>query len=259
MKERSLYITLLLFAQLILSIAVAILPGEVYRRAAMLLVMLLPLLLFRTPPEGTKRLRILPEAGTLPLLLLLPAFILAICLTSLGWGALADLLGITLRGAEPIRPLALAILLDAAVPAIGEECFARGAILSVLRPHGRRTAVIGSAIVFALMHASLAQIPYAFLAGLLLGMLYELSGGLLLPILFHFGSNLFSLLLLFGAPPLPFLIGLGAAALLGILLLLRLRPRPIPEAPATEVGGIRALLLSPLLLWIGAIIFIMLL
>ena len=259
MKERSLYITVLLFAQLILSVSVAAIPGEELRRASMLVVMLLPILLFRTPPEGTKRLRILPEKGALPLLLLLPAFTLVICLTSLGWGALANLLGITVKGAEPIKPLTMAILLDAAVPAIGEECFVRGAIFSVLRPHGRRTAVIGSAIVFSLMHASLAQIPYAFLAGILLGMLYEVSGGLLLPILFHFFSNLLSLFLLFGARPLPLLLGVGAATVLGILLLFRLRPRPIPEAPATDVGDLRAFLLSPILLWIGAIVFIMLL
>ena len=259
MRERSLFITILLFAQLTLSLAVGFLPSEPLRHAAMLGVMGLPLLLLSHAPKGTPQMRLLPSRRALPLLLLLPAFILTVAAISIGWGALADALGITLRGAEPIKPLPLAILLDAAVPAIGEELFARGAIFSVLRPHGRRTAVIGSAILFALMHASPLQLPYAFFAGLLLGMLYEISGGLILPMLFHFCSNLFSLLLLFGAPPLPLFITLSAAAVIGVLvLLLWLRPT-FPKDTEKEVGGVRELLLSPLLLWIAVIVLFMLL
>ena len=105
----------------------------------------------------------------------------------------------------------------------------------------------------------MAQIPYALLAGVLLGMLYEISGGLLMPILFHFCSNLFSLLLMFGAPPAPLFIALAAAAVIGIAVLLPLARRlPISEEGAAEKGDIRALLLSPLLLWIGSILFFML-
>lgn len=259
MKERSLFITILLFAQLMLSLAVGLLPGEPLRHAAMLGVMGLPLLLLCRAPKGTQRLCLLPRKGTLPLLFLLPAFILTVAAVSISWGALAEVLGITLRSAEPVQPLALAILLDAAVPAIGEELFARGAVFSVLRPHGRRTAVIGSAILFALMHASLSQLPYAFLAGLFLGMLYEASGGLLLPMLFHFCSNLFSLFLLFDAPPLPLFLSLSAAAVIGIVfLLLWVRPTPLCRDTAHEEGGLRVLFLSPLLLWIGAILLFML-
>ena len=259
MKERALFLTILLFAQLTLSLAVGFLPSDPLRHAAMLGVMLLPLFLWKRAPRGTKRLRFIPKKAALPLLFLLPAFILLVAAVSVGWGKLAALVGITLRGADPVKPLWLAILLDAAVPAIGEEIFARGAVFSVLRPHGRRTAVFGSAIVFALMHASMAQIPYALLAGVLLGMLYEISGGLLMPILFHFCSNLFSLLLMFGAPPAPLFIALAAAAVIGIAVLLwRARRLPIPEEGATEAGGIGSLILSPLLLWIGAILFFML-
>ena len=256
MKQRAYFLTTLLFFQLALSVFVGLLPNEPLRRLAMLGVMLLPLSLLSRAPKPIPHPPLRPAKGAVPLLLLLPAFVLAVAALSIGWGKLAALVGITLRGAEPVRPLALAILLDAAVPAVGEELFARGAVLGILRPHGRRTAVFGSALIFALMHASLAQIPYAFLAGLLLGMLREVSGGLLLPILFHFTTNLFSLLLLFGAPPLPLFIGLAACAALGLLLLLRIRPRLIPEVAATASGGIRELLLSPLLLWIAVILAI---
>lgn len=258
MEERSLFLSILLFAQLGLSISVGLLSNEALRHAAMLLVMLLPLLLLRRAPRGTPRLAFLPKRSALPLLLLLPAFILTVAVISIGWGKLLGLLGITQDSASPVKPLALAILLDAAVPAIGEEMFARGAVFSVLRPHGRRTALIGSALIFSLMHVSLFQLPYAFLAGLLLGLLYELSGGLLLPMLFHFCSNLFSLLLLFGAPPTPMFITLAVFAACGITaLFVWRRPAPLGKDTAHEAGGIRELLLSPLLLWIAAILLLM--
>ena len=259
MKERALFLTILLFFQLTLSLTVGLLPSEPLRHAAMLGVMLLPLLLWKRAPKGTKRLRFIPPKNALPLLLLLPAFILLVASVSIGWGKLAALIGIPLHGAEPVKPLSLAILLDAAVPAIGEEIFARGAVYSVLRPHGRRTAAFGSALIFALMHASLAQLPYALLAGLLLAMLYEASGGLLMPIVVHFCSNLFSLLLLFGAPPLPLLIALAVLAVIGAtVLILWARPASLPTEGEIEGDNIGALILSPLLLWIGAILFFML-
>ena len=259
MKARAHFLTVLLFAQLLLSIAAGLLPYEWHRHAAMLGVMLLPLLLLRRAPRGAPRLRLRPRRSATPLLLLLPAFILFVAATSIGWGWILSLFGRVPSVAEPISPFVLAILLDAAIPAIGEELFARGAVFSVLRPHGRRCAVIGSALIFALMHVNLLQLPYAFIAGLLLGMLYEASGGLLLPILFHFCSNLFSLLLMFGAPAAPLFSGLAIAAVIGAILLAWLRPAPLDADTAGEPGGLRELLLSPLLLWIGIILLLMLL
>ena len=260
MKERSLFLSILLFAQLMLSITVGLLPGEALRHAAMLGTMLLPCLFFPNAPKDTPPLRFVPRRGALPLLLLLPAFVLAVAALSIGWGELAALFGFALKGGDPVEPLLLAIALDAAVPAIGEEILMRGVVFSVLRPHGRRTAVLGSAILFALMHASLAQIPYAALAGILLGMLYELSGSLLFPMLFHFCSNLFSLLLMFGVPPLPLFGGLAAAALVCLaILFLAARPKLPATSDAAEAGGLYALFVSPLLLWIGAILFFILL
>ena len=260
MKERSLFLSVLLFAQLTLSITVGFLPGEEVRHAAMLGTMLLPCLLLYRAPKGTHPLRFIPYRGALPLLLLLPAFILAVAAISIGWGELAALFGFTPKGGDPVEPLALAIVLDAAVPAIGEEILMRGVVFSVLRPHGRSTAVIGSALLFALMHASLAQLPYAAIAGILLGMLYELSGSLLFPILFHFCSNLLSLLLMFGAPLLPLFCGLAAAAFVGLaILLLAVRPKLRSNRAEGEAGGLCELFLSPLLFWVCAILFFMLL
>lgn len=52
-----------------------------------------------------------------------------------------------------------------------EELLFRGFLLRILRPYGKRFAIFGSALVFGLFHGNLLQLPYAFLAGLILGYL----------------------------------------------------------------------------------------
>jgi len=54
---------------------------------------------------------------------------------------------------------------------IVEELLFRGYILRTLRPYGRRFAIIGSALLFGLSHGNLLQLPYACIAGLVLGYL----------------------------------------------------------------------------------------
>ncbi len=64
----------------------------------------------------------------------------------------------------------VSMLLYAAVLApVSEEILFRGLILRSLRPCGKRFAIFGSALLFALFHGNLLQAPYAFLAGLVLG------------------------------------------------------------------------------------------
>lgn len=45
----------------------------------------------------------------------------------------------------------------------------RGYFLRLLRPYGTWFAVIVTAILFALMHGNILQIPFAFLVGLACG------------------------------------------------------------------------------------------
>ncbi len=52
---------------------------------------------------------------------------------------------------------------------ISEEILFRGYVLRSLRPYGKRFAIFGSAFLFAIFHGNLLQVPYAFLAGLVLG------------------------------------------------------------------------------------------
>ncbi len=52
---------------------------------------------------------------------------------------------------------------------ISEEILFRGYVLRSLRPYGKRFAIFGSGFLFAIFHGNLLQVPYAFLAGLVLG------------------------------------------------------------------------------------------
>lgn len=262
MRERMLFITVLLFAELALAVTSGALPSGWPGRLGMAAALLLPLLFLKHAPAGTTPLRFaFGERRKLSVLWLLPLFILVTALTSLAFGEICRLIGIPLRESAPLASLPLAILLDAALPALCEELFCRGALFSVLRPMGRRTAVFGSALLFSLMHLNLAQLPYAFVAGVLLALLYEWSGSLLLPMLFHLGNNLVSLSLFFGFPGEYFFPSLLLASLLGLLLFLRVAcklPRLSREGWG-EPFPLRGFFLSPLLLWLSIALCITLL
>lgn len=69
-----------------------------------------------------------------------------------------------------------------------EEVFFRGAVMRSFQNFGRRFAIIGAAVLFALMHGNLVQIPFAFLAGLILGYA-AMEYGIWWSILLHFFNN----------------------------------------------------------------------
>lgn len=109
-----------------------------------------------------------------------------------------------------------------------EELFARGWVLQVLeRGRGTRAGVIGSAIVFALLHAfnpgfGLTALLGLFLAGLLFAQAYLATRQLWLPMALHLSWN-FSEGPLFGFP----VSGLPAEGLLSIT----------PTGPEVMTGG----------------------
>lgn len=262
MRTRTLFVTILLFFELSLSLTAGLLPGEIPRRIGMAVALSLPLLFLRRAPEGTPPLSLLPPSRrTLPYLLLFPSFVLLNALVSLGTAALLRLLGLPAEGATPLTSLPLMLLFDAFIPAVLEELFFRGAVFSALRPMGRWAAVLGSGLLFALMHANLAQLPYALMSGILLALLLEATGSLLFPIVFHIANNLLSLCLLCGFQVEAFFLTLGGAALLTlppfVLLAKGGLVRPLGSAPKRPF--VRELFLSPLLLWIAVILSITLL
>lgn len=70
-----------------------------------------------------------------------------------------------------------------------EEFVFRKTIIDRILPYGEKTAVVLSALAFALFHQNLYQFFYGFGLGLLLGYLYVRSGKLWLPAALHMGIN----------------------------------------------------------------------
>ena len=74
---------------------------------------------------------------------------------------------------------------------IAEEVVFRGAILRSLLKGSMRpwTAIALSALLFALIHGNPAQMPHAFLCGLLLGWMFWRTGSIVPGVMFHWANN----------------------------------------------------------------------
>jgi membrane protease YdiL (CAAX protease family) len=76
---------------------------------------------------------------------------------------------------------------------LAEEVIFRGAVLGTMLEHWegnkRWTAITISALLFALAHMNPAQMPHAFLLGLLIGWLYERSRSLIPCVVLHCANN----------------------------------------------------------------------
>lgn len=90
--------------------------------------------------------------------------------------------------------LALMLLELVVVPAFVEELLFRGVILSNLLPFGKGTAVLGSAVLFGLMHQNAEQLLYATAAGAVLGWIFVKTRSIWPCVLMHFVNNLHSVL-----------------------------------------------------------------
>ncbi len=89
---------------------------------------------------------------------------------------------------------AVSLISVALVPAISEEMFFRGLILSKLKPFGDGFAIFASSLLFALMHGNFVQIPFTLFVGLTLGYVTVYSGSMLPAMLIHFSNNAYSVL-----------------------------------------------------------------
>ena len=84
----------------------------------------------------------------------------------------------------------------AVLPAICEELIYRGFLLRGVSEFGKVGAVVVSSFAFGMMHATLQQIPFAFLIGLFLGYITLRFKSIVLPIILHFINNFISCLVL---------------------------------------------------------------
>lgn len=83
------------------------------------------------------------------------------------------------------------ILAIAVVGPIVEELVFREGIIRYLVRHGehRKYAVLFSAVMFGLIHFNPAQVPFAIIMGIILGIIYVKSGSILLTSLIHILNN----------------------------------------------------------------------
>lgn len=88
------------------------------------------------------------------------------------------------------------VLAIAFVAPVVEELVFREGILGYLRRHevGTWTAIIGSSLAFALLHFNPAQIPFAFVMGIMLGYIYVKTSSIIITSLIHIINNLLAVL-----------------------------------------------------------------
>jgi membrane protease YdiL (CAAX protease family) len=86
------------------------------------------------------------------------------------------------------------IILHALVPAVFEEALFRYIPIAMLSHISKRDCIWISALLFALVHCNLFQIPYAFVAGIVLVSVDIAFNSLIPSVLIHFLNNLFSIL-----------------------------------------------------------------
>ena len=100
---------------------------------------------------------------------------------------------------------------------LAEEVIFRGAVLRTMLEHWegskRWTAIIISALLFGLAHMNPAQIPHAFLMGVLLGWIYERSRSLIPCVVLHCANNTIAYLMTaaYPAPDITLLDILGGS------------------------------------------------
>lgn len=93
---------------------------------------------------------------------------------------------------ETPHAIILSFVTMAIIPAFVEEFLFRGLVQSNLRPYGSGVAIVGSAVLFGLMHQNIQQVFYATVAGLVLGYIYEVTDSIWCGILLHLLNNGFS-------------------------------------------------------------------
>ena len=83
----------------------------------------------------------------------------------------------------------LQLFLTALLPAICEEFMHRGIVLQGIKHMGFKKAILISSILFALLHLNIQQVSFAFVVGLILGLVAVVSKNIYPAIIIHFVHN----------------------------------------------------------------------
>lgn len=123
------------------------------------------------------------------------------------------------NGVEGIERITFPLLLSALLPAVLEELLFRYVPLSILEKRSPVYAISVSAVLFALVHLNLFQLPYALFAGAAFALLDLAAGSIWPSLIIHLVNNTASLIWMRCAAdsPSPFLITLGACTVLSLV------------------------------------------
>jgi uncharacterized protein len=150
-------------------------------------------------PRGLAGVRLLPERGLwrsvgLGLLLAVPAWIGAqliglVAVLLLQLVGLEPDVGVAERALANADPVIIVIAVVLVAP-VAEELFFRGVVYNAwLREHGPRAALVGSSVLFALIHGSLFLFLPIVALGAALAVVYRRTGSLPAAIALHAGFN----------------------------------------------------------------------
>ena len=93
---------------------------------------------------------------------------------------------------EGVFGFILSMLAVAVTPALVEEFATRGMTLSAAKQYGEDFGILVSALLFALMHGNLVQIPFAFIMGIVIGFAVIKTGSVVTGMAIHFLNNAIS-------------------------------------------------------------------
>ncbi|MBQ9784695.1 MAG: CPBP family intramembrane metalloprotease [Clostridia bacterium] len=105
-----------------------------------------------------------------------------------------DLTGASVVSMEPYE-IVLQFIVICIVPGFCEEFLFRGAILTNCLPFGRTNAIIISSLLFAVMHQNFDQLLYTFVAGVVMGLIYERTRSIWPSTFLHICNNFLSVII----------------------------------------------------------------
>lgn len=107
-----------------------------------------------------------------------------------GW--VKDIVDQTNQQLEGLMSIPGGYMVIALLPPVVEELVFRGAVLRSLlewKPEKKWAMIALSALFFSLVHLNPAQMPHAFLIGLLLGWMYTRTGSIVPGVAYHWANN----------------------------------------------------------------------
>ena len=173
-------------------------------------------------------------------LLTLFPFIAIVILVSFVTSELLGLFGVS-STVDVSGNILVSLFKNAFLPAVLEELLFRLAPITLLCRYSKKWAVVLSALFFALAHGNFFQIPYALVAGVILGALYLASGSVIPSVFLHFVNNALSVFMQRNPDSAPLIYGIYITVAIGTFVSLAVfyfkRERYFPVIKEIFSGG----------------------